>query len=326
MPAGDAKQEIPRDKQQQPRQKGKVVRGEKVCRGKAQIGRQKIPVQKARQIAKHQTFKAQGAACAVSKQQEQKKAHCCADSGVHASQQRFKGLHQQHTASDAGEDSKQDAVFGHHQKGDRGNQQTCSKDRQTAPDMAAAHGPAEAGEQNKCPADGLLPEIAGGALIPWDIHTKQIGQVPHSMIGNHVQQGKSPERIQQTQPRFLFDRHKNSFVLLHTDQQRDSGDDTDENGHGGNRAGKAHITAQFLRKARYGRGDGAEGENHERQPDSSVQGQTEPVQRSQQRGDAVTNGQNLDNSSQFRPLQGQLEAGTDHQHGKKGICAGNDAG
>ena len=77
--------------------------------------------------------------------------------------------------------------------------------------MIAAHRPAEAGQQNERPADELLPEISGGIVIPGRMDAEQIHQIPHTVVGNHIDHQKAPEGIQQVQAGLLFVARGNSL-------------------------------------------------------------------------------------------------------------------
>ena len=52
---------------------------------------------------------------------------------------------------------------------------------------------AKARQQNKCPADSLLPDINGRRLI-WQ-QIKNINQVPYNMVCNHIQNRKASYKI-----------------------------------------------------------------------------------------------------------------------------------
>ena len=65
--------------------------------------------------------------------------------------------------------------------------------------MIPAEIPAKAGQQNKRPADALLPEIAGHSPVPGRIHPEKVNQIPHAVETDHGNQAKSTERIQKMQ-------------------------------------------------------------------------------------------------------------------------------
>ena len=55
--------------------------------------------------------------------------------------------------------------------------------------------------------DKLLPEVAGGSAVPEKIHTEKVHQVPQTVVGNHIQQQKAAQCIQQMQSCFLLNHH-----------------------------------------------------------------------------------------------------------------------
>ena len=199
------------DKQEKPGQQGKIVGGKEAAVGKSQIGRQTVPVKPCRQRAEGEPFKPQGAAAAVAKKYEQRKAEGRTYGGRQLPKSLLQRSEQQHAAADAGENAEEDPVFRHHKSRDQRYRHTAAKHQQTPFHMAAAHAPAEAGQQDEGPADELLPAIAGGGIVPGQIHAEQIHKVPQPVVDDHIQQQKAPQGIQQMKSCSFFYSHNHNI-------------------------------------------------------------------------------------------------------------------
>lgn len=158
--------------QEKPRQQREIIGREETVLGEAQIGGQVIAVQRLRKRSDHDAFKTERTLAAVAQQEEQGETQNGAPDRRDLLQLLFQRDQKQRAASDAGEDAKEDAAFGHQNAGDQGNDHAAAENRQSPFQMIAAHRPAEAGKQDKRPADKLLPDIAGGSGVPGDIHTE----------------------------------------------------------------------------------------------------------------------------------------------------------
>ena len=55
--------------------------------------------------------------------------------------------------------------------------------------------PAESGDQDKGPADTLLPDVTGGAPVPRRVDSVQIDEIPHPVIQKHADHCDPPQRV-----------------------------------------------------------------------------------------------------------------------------------
>ena len=56
---------------------------------------------------------------------------------------------------------------------------------------------AEARKQDEDPADALLPQMPGQAIIPVCLNAEQIDQIPAAVIEHHADEVKPPQLVQQ---------------------------------------------------------------------------------------------------------------------------------
>ena len=56
-------------------------------------------------------------------------------------------------------------------------------------------GHAEAGEQDKAPADRLLPDITAEGAVKGPVHIEEIDQIPGSVIGDHAYKRDAPKEV-----------------------------------------------------------------------------------------------------------------------------------
>ena len=63
-------------------------------------------------------------------------------------------------------------------------------------------------------AEAHQPMLRGMSMILLELHAKKVHQIPHAVEGDHMQQQKSPDCIQQVQPHFFFYSHGNFLTTM----------------------------------------------------------------------------------------------------------------
>ncbi len=317
-------EEIPRHEQEKPGEQAEIIRGPEARIGKPQIGRQVIPVEPFGQLPEDQRFKAQRSLAAVAQQKEQRKA----DNQAGNCRNPLKGLlkqdHQQHTAADAGQNSEENPVFGHQNIGNQRNDHTAAKDQRTTAQMIPAQLPAEARQQDEGPADALLPDVFCGPRIPPGVDAEEVYQIPHAVIGDHIDHQKTPEGIQKMKSVCFPNTHENS--LQHDHQQRHDDDDADDDGQRIDGAAQSHIALQLGGEAGHSGADGGKCQDHQRLPHLKGKGKQEIETEGQNHGNAVAYNQDPGDDTDLGKVHIGLKTHADHQHGQKHIGARNDSG
>ena len=107
----------------------------------------------------------------------------------------LKPVCQQHGGPQQSQHAEQHQVFRHQGPGDGGDEGPAEKHRQPPPELMTAQREAVAGEENEGPADALLPDIGGKAVVPGPVRAEEIHQVPGGVIEHHAGQGAAPDGV-----------------------------------------------------------------------------------------------------------------------------------
>ena len=191
---------MPRQEQEQPGQQGEIIRGEKVRRRKSYVRRQQITVKSLRYRSQRPVLKSQRPLVHVPQQGEQGRAGGEAHPHRYVPQQFFQWDHQQHAGADQRQHAEPDLLLRHEEHRHQRHHPAAAEHRQSPPEGPPPQAEAKSGEEDKGPADALLPDVRAGAPVPIPVRVEQIHQVPAGVIGDHAHQRQAPQGIQGGDP------------------------------------------------------------------------------------------------------------------------------
>jgi flavodoxin I len=118
---------------------------------------------------------------------------CC---GWNVPQWLFQKAGQQHSAAQQGQHTKDNSVLRHKKQRDCRDKRACPEHLCAPAQGMMPQLRAEAGQQNKHPADALLPQMPGQTIIPVGLNTEEIDQIPAAVIEHHTDQIQPTQLVQ----------------------------------------------------------------------------------------------------------------------------------
>lgn len=194
---------IPGQKEEKPGEEGKIIGGEKSSWWKSQVGGEDILVKGRWDGSEVNSFKAQAPPGNVAGDKKEKAGGENTKGRVfwgNFPQQLMERNHQKHRRPNQGQNPEHYPFSRHHKEGYRSHQCTPEKYHQSPFQRVFPQPPAEAGQEDKTPADALLPEITGRIAIPVCPQTEEVDQIPEGMVSGHADEGDSPQGVQLPQP------------------------------------------------------------------------------------------------------------------------------
>ena len=170
--------------QEKPGKERKVIRRVKSLKRETQVCGKKVPGNPGRQQIAGMP--------AVPEQHEgqdcQQKPRRLVDGGISDSGEKQEAIqqiqrdHQKHAGTDQCENTEKDRVILSQQQGYCGHHYAAEKNDHAALKRMVSQGPTEAGEQDKGPADALLPDVCAHAVVPGHGKAYNVSQIPHEVV------------------------------------------------------------------------------------------------------------------------------------------------
>lgn len=183
--------------EENPRDEGEVVEGDKIRRGKAEVRREEIRIPRAGQARdREEGREAEDTFIDAADEDKEKQAPREARRGRRAAEQGRERRKEQHGRAEKGEDAEEDGRARHEAQRGRGDGRAAEEDFRAAPERPAAERPGEAREEDKGPADALLPQIECGRVREKPRPAAEMEQVPREVEARHAEERRAAERIE----------------------------------------------------------------------------------------------------------------------------------
>ena len=202
-------------KQEQPGQQRKIICRKKILIHKTEKGHHKSVIPGLRQMTGNRRKMDQMATVRLQKNlyipsvyripyQKQKKGYDHTDKAGNPFQPAAQQSAQDHCASQKCQYAKHDPVVRHKQNGHKSHKQPCQRYRNPSAHRMRTESQRKTGQQNKAPADALLPQKARLPLVPRHIRVEQIYQIPAGVISDHTDQSQPPQTVNFVVPHYLM--------------------------------------------------------------------------------------------------------------------------